>query len=93
MRRKHYYTDVVKLGNVAVSRHAQERMDELNISQEAFEKALLEPVGQDVPDGHGILWRERGGVRIVIIEKPEPFKGAKLVKTVFGVQSQAVAKK
>jgi hypothetical protein len=42
--RQHYYPDVPGLGNVAVSRHAQDRMDEQNISQDAFERALLTPI-------------------------------------------------
>ena len=44
---KHYYENVPRLGNVAVSRYAQSQ-----ISQEAFDRALLDPAQLDVPDGH-----------------------------------------
>jgi hypothetical protein len=90
-KRKYYYTDVPRLGNVAVSRHAQDRMDEHGISQAMFERALLEPDGADVIEPGGIRWRQKDGVRVVIIDRPEPFKGAKLVKTVMraGMQEQA----
>jgi uncharacterized protein DUF4258 len=81
--RKHYYVDVPKLGNVAVSRHAQGKMDEDGITQDEFEKVLLQPIREDVPDSIGILSRERDGIRVIIVEKPQPFKGAKLVKTVY----------
>jgi len=55
----HFYRNVPKLGNVAVSRHAQKRMAEDEIPQEAFERVLLTPVKQDIRDGADILWRER----------------------------------
>jgi hypothetical protein len=61
------------------------------ISQQAFDRALLEPVRPDVPDGLDILWRERDGLRIVILLDPTPNVGAKLVKTVYRVQDQARA--
>jgi len=83
--RKYYYKDVPGLGNVAVSRHAQFRMDEQGIPETSFERALLTPVGGDTPDGIGIRWRERDGVRLVIMERPEPWRGAMLVKTVHRV--------
>src|SRR5258707_14913100 len=40
----HFYRNVTGLGNVAVSRHAQERMEADGISQEAFDRVLLTPV-------------------------------------------------
>lgn len=89
--RQHYYPNVPGLGNVAVSRHAQERMDEHNISQAAFERALLTPT-KEVEEDAEILWRERDNVRIVIIQRPVPFRGAKLVKTVVKVGAQAGAR-
>ena len=91
MAMKHFYRDVPRLGNVAVSRHAQARMETDGISQEVFDKALFEPTHPDVPDGMDILWRERNGLRIVIITNPTPNTGAKLVKTVYRVQNQASA--
>jgi hypothetical protein len=89
---KHFYKDVKGLGNVAVSRHAQERMKADGISQEAFDRALLEPIHPDMLEGADILWRERACLRIVILTNPTPNLGAKLVKTVYRVQSQAKAR-
>ena len=63
---KHFYENVPRLGNVAVSRHAQAQMIEAGISQEAFDRVLLEPPRPDIPDGADILWRERDGLRLVI---------------------------
>jgi hypothetical protein len=88
---KHFYRGVERLGNVAVSRHAQARMEAEGISQEAFDKALLEPLQPDIPDGSDIVWRERDGLRLVILTKPTPNVGAVLVKTAFRVQRQAAA--
>ena len=88
----HFYRNVPKLGNVAVSRHAQKRMEEDKISHEAFEHVLLAPVKQDVRDGTDILWRERDGIRIVILENLTPASGAKLVKTVYRIEEQAKAR-
>lgn len=86
--RKHYYADVPGLGNVSVSRHAQEKMDSDGISHEDFEVALLEPLRPDIPEAGGILYRERNGLRIVILERPTPFRGAKLVKTAYRIIAQ-----
>lgn len=88
----HFYRDVPRLGNVAVTRHAQARMIKDGITQEQFEKALFEPQGPDHPEGFGVLWRDRNGVRIVILSRPTPNTGAKLVKTVFRVKAQARAR-
>jgi len=33
-------------------------------------------------EGQDIIWREREGLRIVILANPQPFRGVKLVKTV-----------
>jgi hypothetical protein len=43
----------------------------------------------DVPDANDILWRERDGIRLVILTNPTPNLGAKLVKTVYRVEAQA----
>ena len=91
-RMTHFYRNVPKLGNVAVSRHAQKRMEEDKISPKAFEHVLLTPVKQDIRDGNDILWRERGGIRIVILENPIPSTGAKLAKTVYRIEAQAKAR-
>ena len=87
----HFYRDVPKLGNVAVSRHAQAQMEAAGISQEAFDRVLLEPIRPDTPDGADIVWRERDGLRIVILMNPTPNRGAVLVKTVYRVKEQARA--
>lgn len=89
---KHYYPNVPKLGNIAVTRHAQARMAELGITQEVFDKTLLEPNKPDIPDGQEILWREGNGIRIVILTKPVPDRGAKIVKSVYKIKPQAKAK-
>ncbi|MBU4532009.1 MAG: DUF4258 domain-containing protein [Hoeflea sp.] len=88
---KHYYTDVKGLGNVAVSRHAQARMADDGITQENFERALLNPIWPDVEDGMDVVWRERDGLRIVILTNPTPNMGAVLVKTVYKIKPQANA--
>jgi hypothetical protein len=88
----HFYQNVVRLGNVAVSRHAQAQIRDNNIPVELFEKALLRPIQPDIPDGQDILWRERDGLRIVILTNPKPNKGAKLVKTVYRIKEPASAK-
>jgi hypothetical protein len=67
-------------------------MEEDKISQEAFERVLLTPVKPDVREGTEILWRERDGIRIVILENPTPPSGAKLVKTVYRIEAQAKAR-
>jgi hypothetical protein len=88
---KHYYENVPRLGNVAVSRHAQSQIAEAGISQEAFYRALFAPTQPDASDGQDILWRERHGLRLVILTNPTPNRGAKLVKTVYRVEAQAKA--
>jgi hypothetical protein len=87
--RNHFYRNVPRLGNVAISRHAQASMIDDGITQEAFDKALLEPTRPDVPDGADVVWRERDGLRIVILMNPTPNHGARLVKTVFRIERQA----
>jgi hypothetical protein len=67
-------------------------MEEDKVSQEAFERVLLTPVRPDVREGTEILWRERDGIRIVILENPTPPSGAKLVKTVYRIEAQAKAR-
>ena len=88
---KHFYRDVPRLGNVAVSRHAQSQMEMAGISQGQFDQALLQPTRPDVAEGNDIIWRERDGLRIVILTNPIPNSGARLVKTVYRVKPQAQA--
>jgi hypothetical protein len=88
----HFYRDVPGLGNVAVARHAQDRMAREGVPPDAFERALLHPTKPDVADGMDVLWREREGLRIVILTNPTPNRGAKLVKTVYRIEQQAKAR-
>ena len=87
---KHFYRDVPKLGNVALSRYAQDRAVEDRISEEEIKKVLFE--GRDRPDGQDVLWRERCGVRLVVLLHPVPDCGAWLVTTLFRVLRQATTK-
>jgi hypothetical protein len=87
----HYFPDVPGLGNVAVSRHAQDRMVQDGITQSTFEDALIH--GETIPEGQDLVWREKHGIRIVILRRPQPFAGAMLVKTVYRVQGAARARK
>ena len=89
---EHFYRNVLGLGNVAVSRHAQERIEAENISVAAFERALLWPSHPDVYDGQDVLWREHNGIRLVILLNPTPNRGAVLVKTVYRVNTQAMTR-
>jgi hypothetical protein len=86
---KYYFEDVPGIGNVAVSRHAQERAESEGITNRAFEQVLEK--GATVQEGAGVLWRELNGIRLVILTRPDPFRGAALVKTCFRVQEQAKA--
>ena len=86
----HYFPNVPGLGNVALSRHAQERMAQDGISETEFADALMR--GDSIPDGQDVVWREKGGVRIVILRKPTPFKGAMLVTTVYRIKAAARAR-
>ena len=87
---EYYFEDVPRLGNVAVTRHAQARAAELGISEKVFKDVLFK--GQDAPDGMEVLWRERFGVRLVILLYPVPDRGAKLVKTLYKVKASEVAR-
>jgi hypothetical protein len=87
---EHYFANVPGLGNVALSRHAQDRMVIDGISEKEFTDALFH--GDTVPDGQDVVWREKGGVRIVILRTPTPFKGAMLAKTVYRVGAAAKAR-
>jgi hypothetical protein len=78
---QHFFRDVPGLGSVAVSRHAQKRAEESGITEKQFTDALL--TGQTIPDGLNEVFREKNGVRVVILLKPTPDRGARLVKTVF----------
>ena len=86
---EHYFPNVPELGNVALSRHAQERMVEDGISENELKEALLR--GTTTPDGQEVVWREKDGVRVVILRKPTPFKGAMLATTIYRIKAAAKA--
>jgi hypothetical protein len=86
---KHFYRDVPGLGNVAVSRHAQSKMEADGISQEMFDRALLNPAEKDLPEGNSVVLRRSNGIQIVVLLNPTPNRGAKLVKTVYKMLAQA----
>ena len=83
---QHFFKDVPRLGNVAVSRHAQAKAEEFDISEQKFKDVLFK--GQDAPDGMDMLWRERNGIRLVILLSPTQYTGARLVKTLYKVKAQ-----
>ena len=56
---KHSHSDVPRMGNVAVSRHAQDRMKDIGIPERMFERVLLS--GLDTPIGTNVVWREKDG--------------------------------
>jgi len=68
-------------------------MADAGISQENFERVLLNPIRPDVKDGIDVVWRERDGLRVVILTDPTPNVGAVLVKTVYRIIPQANALK
>jgi hypothetical protein len=86
----YFFDDVPRLGNVVLSRHAQDRAYQEGISEEEIEQALLH--GKDTPDGMDVLWRERKNLRLVILLRPVPDRGAKLVKTLFRVKPSWAAR-
>jgi hypothetical protein len=68
------------------------RAEQEGFSEEMVAKALLEPDGEDLPDGIGVVRRVRGLLCLVIILKPTPFRGACLVTTIIRLKPQAKAK-
>lgn len=82
VKREHYWPEVPGLGNIAVSRHAQARMDALGIPDAMFYEVLSKPT-KIIDDAKNIRWHDGKGIRIVILTAPEPYRGAWLVKTVF----------
>ena len=90
---EYFFRSVSGLGNVAVSRHAQARITADGIHPDAYTRALLEPTRPDVCEGADVLWRERDGLRIVVLTNPTANLGAVLVKTVYRVEKQASARR
>jgi hypothetical protein len=88
---EHYFSNVPGLGNVALSRHAQERMVQDGISENELEEALLR--GATTPDGQEVVWREKDGVRVVILRKATPFRGAMLETIIYRVKAAAKVQK
>lgn len=86
---QHYYTDVPRLGNVALSRHAQYNAAAQGVPEEMIKRCLTH--GADRPDGDA-TWRDHGALRLVII-RPTPWRGAWLVKTLYLVAAQEKARR
>jgi hypothetical protein len=84
---RHVYENVPGIGDLVISRHAQIELATDNIKQEDIDRILFEEY-EDVPDGIGVMWRQRCGVRLVIVLKPQPFRGAALVVTGYRIQGQ-----
>jgi hypothetical protein len=61
------------------------------ISEHEFVDALFN--GDTVPDGQEVVWRQKGGVRVVILRRPTPFSGAMLATTTYRVAPAARATK
>ncbi len=95
---RHYWRNVPALidgahpGNVALSRHAQQQAERAGISEDMVHDALYTPDKKDLPDSQGVVFRERGVIRLVVVLRPEPFRGASLVTTIIRKQPQASAK-
>lgn len=89
---QHFYRDVPTLGHVAISRHAQARMEADGITDEMLRLALFEPT-RITPDGLDIQLRERGDIRIVIQLYPTPNRGARLVTSVHRAKPKLIVGK
>jgi len=85
-----YFPNVDRLGNVAVTRHAQDKLKTDNISVSVFKNVLF--TGNVLDEGFDVKWIEGKGIRIVVI-KPTPFAGALLVKTVYKIKPQENSKR
>ena len=83
----HFYRDVPGLGNVAFSRHAQERLTDEGVSEETVRRILYNAAQKDISDSQGVVHREGYGIRLVILLNPTPDRGAKLVKTAYRIQA------
>jgi hypothetical protein len=64
-------------------------MLEDGVSENEVKEALLR--GTTKPDGQEVVWREKDGVRVVILRKPTPFKGAMLATTIYRIRATAKA--
>lgn len=62
---EHYFPNVPGLGNVALSRHAQERMVQDGISENELKEVLLR--GATTPDGQEVVWRAKDGLTALIL--------------------------
>lgn len=87
---QHYFTSVPRLGNVALSRHAISRAKEFGLTDGKVHEILFK--GEDTPDGLSTVLRDYQGYRLVVLMRPEPFRGSRLVKTIIKVQEQARAR-
>lgn len=83
---EHFHRDVPGLGNVALSRKVLRRAEEFGFSQTKLTDLLWN--GRRTPDGMAAVWRDKGGFRLVIVLRPEPYSGACLAVTLFRVMDQ-----
>jgi hypothetical protein len=60
------------------------------ISENELNEVLLR--GTTTPDGQEVVWREKDGVRVVILRTPTPFRGAMLATTIYRVKAAAKAR-
>ena len=88
---EHYFPNVPGLGKVALSRHAQERMVQDGTPRTSSKTRCCG--GATTPDGQEVVWREKDGVRVVILRKPTPFRGAMLATTIYRIKAAAKAQK
>jgi len=83
---KYYYKNIPRLGNVAITRHAQDRLVNDGVTDEQVEDVLMH--GHDRPDGNSVVWREKNRIRLVIETKPLVNSGAVVCFTGFRVKAQ-----
>jgi hypothetical protein len=87
---KHYWTDVPRLGNLAITRHAQSQAEARGISETMVADTLAH--GEDTPDSPSTVFRDRGRIRLVIIPRPEPYRGAALCVSIIRLEPQQAAR-
>lgn len=87
------YRSVPELGTVKLTAHVYGNMEKHRISKDEFERVLLEPIREDIPDGMNVVRRERDGIRLIIQLKPYPDSNTKLVTTVYRVDAQETVRR
>ena len=80
-------------GGVALSRTALARIQRDQVPAVLFERTLLDLIKPDVPDGMGAVWQEQDELRIVILPRPELYRGMALVLTVYRIDTRATVRR